>query len=501
MTSKYLYTDGESIKNITLPQYPNEAWTFTSEAPEMAADELYATVAAVFRAANLNAQGVASLPFALVQENGEDYDTSEAWENKIGFMEDPKELIRLWRLSLFMYNQAYGFMERIDGSENLRYIVSKTINPIVTSEDGLIGFTRTVGTRKTDYQLGDDCPIFYIWRLDHTTELLPSPNSEFKALMSAAGVLWRADEHSRRFLKRGGIKPSILHVKGTPSADDRKLIEKAFDRLINNYYKYKAKVFNAETVEVQTIGEGLESFANDKFIQSKLEDIAMAAGIPLSLLLANSANRATAEIEYLLWFKQTVVPWAEFMAEVMNDQLFEPLGLRFEFRPENTDIGQEDETERATAYATYIGTGMLPSVAAQTLGIELPANVEYEDLDKMVIVEEQEPAEVEDVIDIRSFTPSLEQYAEMKLWQEFAFRKYKRGDSLEFKFEVKTLPDEIADIIRDRLAGAEGEDGIKAAYTLDGLPEVEQVDPAMLKLAEAINRAVDTMEVEDGNQS
>jgi len=122
-----MFTDGK--KSIDLPQYPNEAWQFYGESDDNDKEDLYGKVASVFRATNLTASATSKIPFALVYtDSGKDYDVSDDWKNKVGFMPKPSELIRLWRLSLTMTNSAYGFMEntKLIG-KNLRYIVPTTI--------------------------------------------------------------------------------------------------------------------------------------------------------------------------------------------------------------------------------------------------------------------------------------------------------------------------------------------------------------------------------------
>ena len=170
--TNYFYTDGKALKNIDLPQYPDSAWNFITEEPDQHDTDLYSRVAAVFRAINLSADVLASVPFALVKGKT-DFDTSENWENKVGFMPNPGELFRLWRMSLFMTNTAYGFMDGNKQIRDLRYIVPSTIEPIVTSKDGLLGFKRTIGNVSTPYSLKDK-KIVWLWRHDYTTELLPS---------------------------------------------------------------------------------------------------------------------------------------------------------------------------------------------------------------------------------------------------------------------------------------------------------------------------------------
>ncbi|MDD3095908.1 MAG: hypothetical protein PHD63_06665, partial [Candidatus Marinimicrobia bacterium] len=220
----HYFTDGKTLKGIDLPQYPDSAWNWITGAPEDTKDEeLYARVAAVYRVANLSAEAIANVPFAVYKGETE-YDTSDDWQNKVGFLPNIRELLRLWRLSLFMTNSAYGFMEGNRAVKNLRYVVPSTITPQIDKWEGLTGFKRRIGTETTEYSLKDN-RIFWMWRLDHTTELLPSKNSEFKALMAAAGVLYYADYYVQNFFQRGGIRPALLQVAGVPTREEREKIE------------------------------------------------------------------------------------------------------------------------------------------------------------------------------------------------------------------------------------------------------------------------------------
>lgn len=489
------YTDGVGIKNITLPQFSNDAWTFYGDAPDDKKADLYASVAGVFRAANLSASAIGNLPFALVTESGDDYDTSNDWQNKIGMMKNPRELMRLWRLSLFMTNTAYGFVEKSRGKKSIRYIVPSTITPIVDERDGLLGFTRTIGVAKKDYLYSQfrpgEFPIVHIWRNDFSTELVPTKNSEYKAASASAGVLYYADYYIQHFFKRGGIRPTILSVKGAPGEDAKKDIERIWDKVMRGFYQYLAKVMNADVITPIVLGDGIETLKDTELYQSKMSDIALACGIPLSLLLANSANYATADVEYLQWFRDSVVPWADFMADQLNDNLFDQMGLRLEFRPEVTDPGQEDEVQRMEAaqrlYNILAAANVENAVpiALGTMGVEPPP--ELQSWDNLVYreAEEPEPSETPQLQPEESpivaeqpapsvrFIPTIEQYREMELWQTMAFRKHKRDESIDFQFKCKTLPDDIADEIRARLMQSTDEDGIKYAFDFFGMASTD----------------------------
>jgi hypothetical protein len=514
--------NGTQVKNIDLPQYPDSAWDWIEGAPETKDEDLYSRVAAVFSVAHKTADTVANMPFALYDSADNEYDTSDDWQNKVKFMPRPRELLKLWRMSLFFSNAAYGFMEGNRAIKNLRYIKASSITPIVDKWEGLQGFKRRIGSESRTFSL-DDRRIFWLWRLDHTTELLPSLHTEFKALMAAAGVLFYADYYVQNFFQRGGIKPTMLMVKGVPTREEREKIEGIWDKLVHGWHKYLGKIFNAEAVEPHVIGEGIDNIKDSALHAQKLEDIAIASGMPLSLLLANSANYATAEVEYRTWFRDKIIPDCRFIEEGMNEQLFTPLGLRFKFLPNITDTGTAEEQERAGAYAALVASNIKPSVAAQMLGYELPPDYDeyemldadyYEMLERKAItsgmgataietpeIQEPKPPKPNVVPPVdKAPTPksaptllTIEQLRELELWQSFAFRKLKRGEGLDFPFVCKELPEQIATDIRELLPSCKTEREIERAFNMDA-PRRE--DDSLKELAEALNKAVEATAID-----
>ena len=508
MPETFLVT-GNTIKNITLPQYPDDAWDWISKAPDTEFDELYASVAAVYRVANMTADTVANMPFNILNKVGDIVDDSRDWQNKVGFMPNPRNLLRLWRLSLFMTNSAYGFMEGNRINRHLRYIVPSTIEPEVNNRDGLVGFYRKIGNKRTFYSL-DDNRIFYMWKLDHTTELLPSEHSEFKAAMAAAGIIYYSDFFIRNFFERGGIKPTMLMVKGVPDKETREKIESVWDRVVRGGSKFLGKIFNAEAIEPKVIGDGIDNLKDNQLHAAKIEDIAIATGIPLSLLKANSANFATAEVERMTWFRDKVIPDVHFMEDVMNEQLFRPMGYHIEFKPEMTNMGTEEERERAGAFSALVASNVKPSRAAQILGYDLPDDMEYSDLDDdfLFMLNEKAKASQSDAPSIgvpkppRDRVPAesapkseptyltIDQLRELELWQSFAFRKLKRGESLDFPFVCKSLPEHVATGIREQLPACRTKADIERAFQMTG-----KDDDPLKELADALNKAAEKMEI------
>jgi len=120
---------------------------------------------------------------------------------------------------------------------------------------------------------------------------------------------------------------------------------------------------------------------NVPLTEEKRQDVGTALGIPLSLLLANAANYATAQADRRNFYELTIIPEADLVARTINEQLLTAMGLALVFRPEAMSIFQADEAQRASAFSSYTSGGLKPSIAAQLLGITLPEGVEYADLD------------------------------------------------------------------------------------------------------------------------
>jgi hypothetical protein len=144
---------------------------------------------------------------------------------------------------------------------------------------------------------------------------------------------------------------------------------------------WSANVAGTHEITPIVIGSGIDELSNNTLTMEKREDIATALGVPHSLVLSNAANFATAEADRLNFYETTILPEATLIAESLNRQLFHPLGLNFTFKPSEMSIYQEDEEQRAVAFKTYVDAGILPSIVAQMLGLNLPEGITPEMLD------------------------------------------------------------------------------------------------------------------------
>lgn len=541
--SKLIAMDGSSAKSINPWDLDNhqEAWSSFSGQPQTPQQEALSRVAAAFRAFNLKANTVASVPFSLFSKNGDEYDNSNEWENKVKFLPNPQELLRLDALSLMSSNTFYnlktsdalGFRTR-----GLYNAIFSSFTPYINPLNAQLEYVdRRIGAQLERYspdgrQIQGDTPkttLIRAWRLDHTTEVLPSPNTEAKAILSSAGIIANQDAWVEHFYRRGGIKATLVGMKGLIQGESQEDAEKGWSNWLKGIGKYfgrPARIYNTDAIDVKPIGAGVDDMKDNNIYEQAIANIAMGTGMPLSLLLANSANYATAQEEKATWYDNDIIPLCKWIAFEYNRQLWEPLGFYMQFQPQTLDPNQQDETEKADAISQYIDiivkcpTYDLFIGMADTIGIEISETLDaalvkyYAEKAKQqeaVIVdtqpkEEETDAPIEDEAEEETeekpepmpakWIPTLDELEELRVWREVALRRFKKGESLDFDYAPHHggLPEAVTADIKARLTEVRewDADTIKAAFNLaqwtaktDMLfaPQVKESDARVLAAA------------------
>jgi HK97 family phage portal protein len=335
-------------------------------------------------------------------------------------------------------------------TKEIQYLNPNTIKPKLTPRDGLTGFTRRFKGQEKHFDVED---IIYFWYPDPEVEVGPPGVSPAMAALNAADVLLSVDEFMAAFFKRGAIKPTILGVPGGTPKSEKEKLEGWFNRMFSGIANaFKTKAINADAVQVTTIGDGIQDLDNNELTDSRRQDIAAALGVPETKLF-QAANFATKERDDKGFYEDTILPEANFIAEVLNEQVFGPNGYQLRFMPEQMQIFQEDERERSEAFANYVYAGMQPSIAAEMLGLSLPQNVEYADLDGAQ--PEQEQREPQDTDGLRSH---------LDKWRRKALNSLDRNGVADCEFESKHIPASMNGAIEGMLRGV-GDDGeVKAIF-------------------------------------
>ena len=440
-----VFSIGNSTKAVPLDGITSWAdWGLPWQTPSTSQRkpwELLPFVGYLYRAVDLRANAVASVPWSIYPATGDTplWDSAEPIppQNLVPFVTMPDLLYRT-EAALCIGARAYWFKERnrvrLTG---LRWLDPFTMEPVWTPR-GLAGFKRHVNGN-TQTLLPED--VAYLW-LGGLSETEPRP-APAQAAASAANVIYNTAQFAKAYFERGAVRAGLLTVEGQPLPTERERLKNWWSRFMSGI----GNAFNAEVVSAAVqyvpVGEGLAELGNQALIAEQREDIATALGVPHSLVMSNAANYATARQDAQSFYETTVVPQTQLIERQLNAQVFGPAGLRLKFRPQALDVFQQDENERATAFAQYVGAGLKPSIVAQMLGLDLPEGVTYEDLDPdpapaPVVVTQPPPPPTNQPDDAEDDTPDSragERDAEVRRFLRWAKKRHD-PDVSEFKSAI-----------------------------------------------------------------
>ena len=438
-----------------------DAWTYTSGGPKTDVQTYYQGIPTIFRGVGKIAQAVGSMPFNIYGKGGDEpIDTSDDYANTLGWMPHPRVVFELASKSLDLMGMAYFLLMQQVGTravKELRYVVPKTIDPKFDERTGeLLGFERTVNNIKKFYTPEE---MLYMWLPDPFKEQGPPGAFPVKAALRAAGVLANLDDFIAVYFERGAVRPIVVSAKGMPLKDERERMEKWFTQLmggIKNAFGWK--VFNADTIDIEQVGDGLSELRDVELTTQRREDIAVALGVPYTIMYPEAANYATAKQDKLTFYEDTVEPRCKYISEVMNEQIFNPLDYRLEFSPETLDIYQEDEAERSASLASLVSARTPLLMAMDLLGFELTDEQRLQLEEQEKNKEEMSDQMAENMQGRGNNEPApivRQQDDEMAKWMRKSLNSLSKGKSADVPFVSEIIPASLHGAICGALSSAQ----------------------------------------------
>jgi HK97 family phage portal protein len=402
------------------------------------ANQVYRVVSWVFRCVRLRADALSGLPFTIT--TGANDPANWPLQSKL------PRLLWLSESSLCLNGAAYWFRHTALDLRTLlalKWLAASTITPELDSVVGLTGFTRRT---RTGPILWKPEQVVHLWLPDPDVEVGPGL-APAQAALIAASVSMNVDLYASAYFKRGAINPVIISLIGGTGTDEVTRVENWFKKIATGIRSAFRAIAVNNDVKITQLGSPVNELAMPELDKTTKEKICAAFGIHPSML-AESANFATAQETRLSFYQDTIIPEATWIEQELNDQLFLPLGLRLTFHPETMDIMQTEETERATAFESYVRGGLPIPWAAEMLGLEAPQGHTWDELDK-----EAEPAPVTPET-IAETTPQLllpsgnakALQDDLRKWQRKAEKRGKACD-----FDSDAIPAGIKSLVTERM--------------------------------------------------
>lgn len=341
---------------VRMEDLPPEAWkVLVGQMGESDAQNLYANVAALFRAINARADAAASIPFRIENRRGRAIESSDDWKGGNGWLPNPRLFIRQAFMSMDFTNAVYAakLLNKFKIPKGLQYFVPTTITPKFDDNGNILEFERKAGKIQKTFEPEE---LFYVWIQDAFTEVGASPNTPMRAAMAAAGVLRNLDDFVKSYFEGGAIDPVIAAIPRSTPQDERDRMESWLNRALTGIKNIgKIRLMSSEDVKLtQPLRNGLDSLKKTELTKDKREDIGLALGIPMTFMLSDQANYATATQNEKTLIRWGVQPRLEQLYDALDAQLYQPMGVHLRPDFDSLEMFQEEEVNKMQAASTLI---------------------------------------------------------------------------------------------------------------------------------------------------
>ena len=366
---------GVSAKSIGIDQFFDYLKTQAADTDINAA---YSAVVWQYRCVQLRANALSSIPYRIMQG-----DTEVEWDIPLSR--------RLWEIEadLLLYAAAYWLRQK----NRVRLVNLQRLNPstmqVKVKGAQIVAFEQTIGGQRVVFD-PEDIIYFRLW--SPKDDLGPGV-APAQVALEAAGLGRAANQWAANFFKQGAIPAVILTTDQPIPAPEVERVETAWDRLYSGVKRAFKTAVLRYGLTPHVVGQPVKDLGMPSLLASVRQQIAVANGVPITLL-EDAANYATARQHSVSFWRETVMPEAKLVAEVLNEHLFKPMGLEFVFDFSQIEALQQDEASKAQAVVQLVTVGIMTrSEARQQMGLPEEEPVEPADM-----TEKQPPPEAKSAL-------------------------------------------------------------------------------------------------------
>jgi HK97 family phage portal protein len=335
-------------KAVTLGDFDNWLDAQISGAGNTA-QELYASVAWSYWCAQLRASSLASVPYdvypAELPEDEEDKENAIEWPL-------PLQTI-LWDTEAWMSLKGAAYIwEKRKRSQLLKLQVlnANTMKVKTYNDDGPLTFEQKVGSRTKIYQADE---IVYFRTYNPANDIREGVSSG-EVGQTAGQLIANANTWAAAFFENGAIPAVLLTTEGSVPPVEKDRVETAWAKMFAGVRKAFKTAVLERGLTPTVIGQPVSDLAMPELEATKRNQIVAAHNIPpgLAEVKTNRAERDALQWEFWTF---SMIPYMQTrIVPVLNDQLFEPLGLRISFHYNEVEAIQREEIKKAESAAFYV---------------------------------------------------------------------------------------------------------------------------------------------------
>lgn len=332
----------------------------------LSAYEAYKRVPWVRGAVDKLAQTAASVPIDIVVR-GTVLENPEEADFRLGI--GWPGLIRAAVIDLAVYGSAYCYLQPNVAGRNpqpVRWSPAGVTTTFDTSGNAQIRRINTQG-------IIDPASVIDWWTGDPAVEVGGAVPLIMPAL-AAAETLRNLDSFTSRYFKGGAVKATLLKVAGSASQEEMDRLTSWWNNLMRGVSRAWKAIAIRSNIEPVVIGGDIKDTSAPDLVMKAREDVAVAIGIPQTLLMSNAANYATANVDLAIFLTQHVIPLVENMtARVNRHPAYMSAGVRLVVHGERLEALQAWELEKASKLRELTGGQAIITTeeARKQLGYEI----------------------------------------------------------------------------------------------------------------------------------
>ena len=431
----------EKYKTIT--EIPGWMDILTNDGVPNSNATLYGLVPYLYRVIQVRCDSLSSIPIALYKGNDEG-------EKEWPYPTQLSDLIWKWEASLLLQGAAYGEIvtNKTGYKKDVHYrnpydMTVRYVNGVLSFKQGTGG-----GTWENDLSAGN-YEMLYFNEFDPTQDILPGVSSSKVANIDVK-LLYALSKFPEVYFEGGAMPVTLLGIDTTDKGEIAR-VENWFKRSVTTVKNaFRVLGIRAGSITATNLTPPLKDMAMPEIGAEAKHNISVAFGVPKTMLDSEAANYATAVEDRKSFYTETLKPRAKKIESVINEQLLAPDNMRMEFKFNELELFQDDESDRASMLLSLRQAGLPIDLAMDIAGYQL-SDEQAVMLQEQIVIDEIDKAD--DPVTV-----------ELQKWARMAEKRVKDGKAIR-EFETEIIPPSLHGAITGALEMAKTVNDIRGIFT------------------------------------
>ena len=328
-------------------------------------ETVFSTVPLIYRAVRLRCNSLVQVPLYI-------YDDNDKVLKEYPFESTLPMLDWLWLNEAAILLKGASYTLRLSNKSSfpkgLQWLNPFTVE--VKQINGQLQFNQqTGGMRFPSKGYWTQNEMIYLREFNPSDDIGPGI-SPCEVALPNAQLMEYITRFAKHFFQYGAMPVTVASIPGNPIQAERERFETKLKQMITNVRNAFRVIATSGEVKFDKLTPEIDTMALEQLDIHAVNNIAWAFDIPKTLLTSDSANSATAGIEYRNFLAHTISARCKFYESRLNKFLNE-YGCRIEFAVQELDEMQEDETNRALSLKYLVETGIPLKAALDILGYDL----------------------------------------------------------------------------------------------------------------------------------